>query len=108
VLLLKAQMDEADILKSSGLSVGVIAIIYVVIKIVKSLNNKRLHSKCNGKDIVDVVIDVREATEEDKKPTPTLTGRTRLGSDISEAKPTPKQSPAITAIKYPSDLNLNN
>ncbi len=81
-------MDEADILKSSGLSVGVIAIIYVVIRIVKSLNNKRLHSKCNGKDIVDVVIDVREATEEDKRPTP-------------------KQSPAInsiTADKKISDL----
>lgn len=63
-------MDEMDYLKSSGLSVGIISIIYVVIKIIKSLNNKRYHSKCNGKDIVDVVIDVREATEEDKRPTP--------------------------------------
>jgi hypothetical protein len=83
-------MDEADILKSSGLSVGVIAIIYVVIKIVKSLNNKRFHSKCNGKDIVDVVIDFREATEEDKKPTP---------------KPSPAIN-AITADKKISELNI--
>jgi hypothetical protein len=83
-------MDSLEYLKSSGLSVGVIAIIYAVIKIVKSLNNKRLHSKCNGKDIVDVVIDVREATEEDKKPTP-------------------KQSPAINSIiveKKISELDI--
>lgn len=63
-------MDDLEYLKSSGLSVGVIAILYVVIKLVKSINNKRIHSKCNGKDIIDVVIDVKEATEEDKKPTP--------------------------------------
>ena len=63
-------MDDSDLLKSSGLSVGVIGIIYVVIRIIKTLNNKRIHSKCNGKDIVDLVIDVHEATVEEKKPTP--------------------------------------
>jgi hypothetical protein len=63
-------MDESDLFKSSGLSVGIIGIIYVVIRIVKTLNNKRIHSKCNGKDVIDLVIDVHEATVEEKKPTP--------------------------------------
>jgi hypothetical protein len=63
-------MDELDILKSSGLSVGTIAFLYGLIQIIKKLNNKRIHSKCNGKDILDVVIDVNEATEKDKTPTP--------------------------------------
>jgi hypothetical protein len=63
-------MDETDLLKSSGLSVGVIGIIYVAIKLIKSINNKRIHSKCNGKDMIDVVIDVREATDEEKRSTP--------------------------------------
>ena len=58
------------ILKSSGLSVGVVGFIYIAIRIAKTLNNKRIHSKCNGKDILDIVIDVHQATTEEKAPTP--------------------------------------
>jgi hypothetical protein len=81
-------MDTESILKSSGVSVGLITLIGIIIKFIQKLNNKRIHSKCNGKDIIDVVIDVNEATPEDKRPTP-------------------KPSPTITAIKNPSDLNLD-
>jgi hypothetical protein len=81
-------MDEIDLLKSSGLSVGVIGIIYVALRLIKSINNKRIHSKCNGKDMIDVVIDVREATEEEKRSTP---------------KPSPALN-AITVDKKISDL----
>jgi hypothetical protein len=61
---------DMTILKSSGLSVGVVGLLYIAIRIVKTLNNKRIHSKCNGKDILDIVIDVHQATTEEKNPTP--------------------------------------
>lgn len=83
-------MNEVDYLASSGLSVGVIAIIFIIIKIIKSINNKRIHSKCNGKDIVDLVIDVNDATEEQKRPTP---------------KPSPTTN-AIAIDKKISELNI--
>lgn len=77
-------MDETDILKSSGLSIGVIILIFSVIRIIKMFNNKRIHSKCNGKDIIDIVIDVRDATEEEKKPTPRASPAIRPISAVEE------------------------
>lgn len=99
-------MDETDLLKSSGLSVGVIGIIYVALRLIKSINNKRIHSTCNGKDMIDVVIDVREATEEEKKSTPRASPAMH-GLAVPSMEQIPKPSPALNAItadKKISDL----
>lgn len=62
-------MDIDSIMKSAGVSAGIITGIGAIWAIVKKFNNKRFHSSCCGKD-VDVVVAVNELTEEEKKPTP--------------------------------------
>jgi hypothetical protein len=57
-----------SILQSSGIAVGTMTVIGVVYKLFQLINNKRIRSSCNGHNIVDVVIDVREATDEEKNP----------------------------------------
>jgi hypothetical protein len=82
-------MDE-QLLKSSGLSVGIITGIGLLYKLIQAINNKRIRSTCNGKNIVDVVIDIHEATEEEKRPTP---------------KPTPELTAEHTS-RVPSEIKI--
>jgi hypothetical protein len=62
-------MDIDSIMKSAGVSAGIITAIGAGWAIIKKFNNKRFHSSCCGKD-VDVVVAVNEITEQEKKPTP--------------------------------------
>lgn len=63
-------MDINDILTTGGVSTGMITLILIIIKVIKSLNNKKYRSSCCGKN-AEVVIAVNELTEEEKK-TPVL------------------------------------
>jgi hypothetical protein len=93
-------MDE-QLLKSSGLSVGIITGIGLLYKLIQAINNKRIRSTCNGKNIVDVVIDIHEATEEEKRPVVPLS--------FSNTGATPKPTPELTAehtSRVPSEIKI--
>lgn len=60
---------EDETLKNIGVSSGTVIIILIIYKIASFINNKRLHSSCNGHNL-DLVVAVNEITEEEKRPTP--------------------------------------
>lgn len=62
-------MDIDTIMKSAGVSAGLITGVGAIWAVIRKFNNKRFHSSCCGKD-VDVIVAVNELTEEEKKPTP--------------------------------------
>ena len=77
-------MDIENIMKTAGVSTGIIATIGAIWAIIKKINNKRCHSSCCGREM-DVVVAVNELDEEEKHPTP-------------------KQSPVIKSISTPHNI----
>lgn len=61
-------MDEG-LLKDIGISSATYIVFLCIWKLIGYLNNKRIHSSCNGHNL-DVVVAVNNATDEDIKPSP--------------------------------------
>jgi hypothetical protein len=74
---------EDDILKNIGVSSGTVIIILIIYKIISLINNKRLHSSCNGHNL-DVIVAVNELTEEEKRPTPKPSPTVKANNDSLE------------------------
>jgi hypothetical protein len=62
-------MDIENIMKTAGVSTGIISALGGLWILIKKFNNKRFHSSCCGKDM-DVVVAVNEIEEAEKKSTP--------------------------------------
>jgi len=77
-------MDIDAVMKSAGVSTGIIATIGAIWAIIRKINNKRYHSSCCGREM-DVVVAVNELEEQEKHPTP-------------------KQSPVIKSISIPHNI----
>jgi hypothetical protein len=77
-------MDIENIMKTAGVSTGIISALGGLWILIKKFNNKRFHSSCCGKDM-DVVVAVNELDEQEKHPTP-------------------KQSPVIKSISTPHNI----
>ena len=75
-------MDNGDIIKYSGMSSGFSFIAFILYKAIKYINNKRIHSSCNGH-----VLDVELTTVEIPPPpnTPVLQAQT-TNREVSEVK----------------------
>lgn len=65
-------MDIQQMLTTGGISSAGVAMIMIIYKVLKNLNNKKYVSSCCGKR-AEVVIAVNELTEQEKKETPKST-----------------------------------
>lgn len=75
-------MDESDIIKYSGVSSGFTFLAFIFYKAIKYINNKRIHSSCNGH-----VLDVELTTVEIPPPPPTPVLQPQgINKEISEVQ----------------------
>ena len=76
-------MDETNIIKYSGVSSGFTFLAFILYKAIKYINNKRIHSSCNGHNL-DIELTTIEIPPP-PPPTPILQPQT-TNREISEVK----------------------